>query len=445
MKQPALFILTGAILATSTLSLRAQNEPPPVPMPATTGAPAAPVSAPALAPASAAAWEAMPTLNASEILLPQYLQGANFSVRNQVPTYSGANQFTIDSDFGVFQAAGNAMLMRRVAEIQGIATLQAMSQTDEFTQAAAKAAAAPVGAARDLIRDPVQTITSVPRGIWGFLGQAREAVQATVQGDRGNPVDGNAVENISGFAKTKRDIALKLGVDPYCNNEVFQQELNKVAWPAFLGSFTVRIGMAAVTGGAGAALSGLNWTSTLQASLRDKSPAQLKLLNNNLLTNSIGAAQADADAYLGNPSISPTTQTLTIAALADLGNIPGQAAFIREAATSTDEQSGVAYQQCVQLMAKLNKATPISRISHINGLTVCQTSDGTVVVPIQWDYAAWTEMASSFVAALKAQTFDPPATGYNIMITGVASPTAAKALEKANVGLSQKALPGPLQ
>jgi hypothetical protein len=47
-------------------------------------------------------------------------------VRNPVPTYSGSNRCTIDSDFGVFEADGNQMLMRRVAEINAIAKLQAM-------------------------------------------------------------------------------------------------------------------------------------------------------------------------------------------------------------------------------------------------------------------------------------------------------------------------------
>jgi hypothetical protein len=86
-------------------------------------------------------FESLPTLSASAILQPQYLSGENFNVRDPVPTSSGSNQYTIDSDYGVFTADGNAMLMRRVVEIQGIAALEAMSQTSEFTQAAAQAAA----------------------------------------------------------------------------------------------------------------------------------------------------------------------------------------------------------------------------------------------------------------------------------------------------------------
>ncbi|HEY5894904.1 MAG TPA: hypothetical protein VIT91_16915 [Chthoniobacterales bacterium] len=424
-----------ATLLASSVPLPAQVQPPPATTTATVSATAVPE----------VPFEPLPTLNAGTILQPQYLSGANFTVRNAVPTYSGSNQYTIDSDFGVFTASGNQMLLRRVAEINGIAKLQALSQTDEFAQAAAQAVATPLNVAQDLVTDPVDTISSVPRGIWGFLNRAGDAVKQATEGQGGGLGSGNAVANMSGFSKTKRDLALKLGVDPYCNNEAFQRELNKVAWPAFLGKFTVDLGMAAVTGGAGTALSVANWTATLQDSLRDKSPTDLRQMNFNLLTNNMGAAGADADAFLNNGAISPTTQTLIVAALAQLGNIPGQAAFIRQAAGSQNEHDALAFQQSAQIIANLNNTAPVARITHFEGLTVCQTNDGTVVVPIQWDYVAWTPGVAKFVTALKARKFSTPPTAYTLMINGVASPAATQALGGLGVNLVTKALPGPLQ
>jgi hypothetical protein len=391
------------------------------------------------------AFESLPTLNATTILQPQYLAGANFTVQNPVPTYSGSNQYTIDSDYGVFTADGNAMLMRRVAEIQGIAALQAMSQTSEFTQAAAQAAETPLNVAQDLVTNPLPTIASVPRGILGFLNQAGQAVKNVAEGNQTDLGQGQLVENLSGFSKTKRDLAIKLGVDPYCNNEVFQRELNKVAWPAFLGKFAVGLGMGAIGGGAGAALHGLNWTATLQDSLRDKSPGELRQMNLGLLTNNMGIAPEAANAFLNNNAISPTTQTLIVAALAQLGNIPGQGKFILQAANSQDEHDALAFQQSVQIMAELNNTAPIARISHLNGLTVCQTNDGTVVVPIQWDYVAWTPMVERFITALKAAHLGARATGYLVALTGVVSPMAGEALTTRGIKFLEKQLPNPLK
>jgi hypothetical protein len=390
-------------------------------------------------------FESLPTLDASAILQPQYLSGPNFTVQNSVPTYSGSNQFTIDSEYGIFTADGNAMLMRRIAEIQGIAALQAMSQTTEFAQAAAQAAARPLSVAQDLITNPLPTIASVSRGILGFLNQAGQAVKNVADGNDSGLGQGQLVENLSGFAKSKRDLALKLGVDPYCNNQAFQSELNKVAWPAFLGKLAVGFGMGAIGGAAGATIHGLDWTATLQASLRDKSPGELRQMNLGLLTNTMGIAPDAANAFVNNSAISPTTQTLTVAALAQLGNIPGQGEFILQAANSQDEHDALAFQQSVQIMANLNNTAPIARITHLNGLTVCQIKDGTVVVPIQWDYVAWTPMVERFITALKAAKLGAPPTGYLVAITGVVSPMAGEALTARGIKFAEKQLPNPLK
>jgi hypothetical protein len=427
-------IRVTVVFLTSVVQLQAQVPTPP-------GATVVPAAV-----APVVSFEPLPTLTASTILQQQYLVGANFTVRNPVPTYSGSNQYTIDSDFGVFTAGSNQMLLRRVAEINGIAKLQALSQTDQFAQAAAQAAATPLNVARDLVSDPVDTISSVPRGIFGFLNRAGRTVEHVADGTAAPAAgDGDALANVSGFSKTKRDLALKMGVDPYTKNSVFQQELNKVAWPAFLGKLTVDLGMAAVTGGAGTALSVANWTATLQDSLRDKNAADLRAMNLGLLTNNMGLANDAASAFVNNPSISPTTQTLIVAALGQLGNIPGQGEFIVQATGSQSEHDGLAYQLSAQLMAKLNDTAPVVRITHLEGLTVCQTNDGTIVVPIQWDYVAWTPSVAQFITALKARKFSTPPTAYTLMINGVASPAATQALKTLGVNLVTKALPGPLQ
>ena len=429
MKLTSILVLATSLAATDRLC--AQASPPP--------------SATTTVPATAVPFEPLPTLNASTILQPQFLKGSNFTVRDPVPTYSGSNQYTIDSDFGVFTASGDQMLLRRVAEINGIAKLQAMSQTKEFTDAAAQAAQVPIKVAQDLVTDPVETISSVPRGIWGFVNHVGNEVKQATDGQGNGAGGGNAVANMSGFSKTKRGLALKLGVDPYCNNEVFQKELSKVAWPAFLGKFSVDLGMAAVSGGAGTALSAANWTATLQDSLRDKSSADLRQMNLNFLTNNMGIASKAANAFVNNGAISPTTQTLIVASLRQLGNIPGQGEFILHAAGSQSEHDALAYQQSVQIMANLSNTSPIVRIIAFEGLTVCQTKDGTVAIPIQWDYVAWTPGVSQFIAALKARKFPTPPNGYTLAINGVASPTATQALQGLGVNLMTKALPGPLQ
>ena len=126
---------------------------------------------------AANAYEELPELNASEILRDDILNGPYHKVREEVPTYSGANRFTIDSQFGVFDAEGNEMLLRRINEINAIAKLKDLSRTDEYKAALVKAAKAPVAAAKRIANDPLGTIASAPKGIMKFMSRAGESVK----------------------------------------------------------------------------------------------------------------------------------------------------------------------------------------------------------------------------------------------------------------------------
>src|SRR5437764_6831847 len=105
-----------------------------------------------------AVFEELPELKASEILKPELLKGPHFVVRDPVPTGSGMNQFAIDSDFGVFEAEGNEMLLQRLKEIDAIARLQEVSRTDELKKSLLAAAKSTLNSAKNTARDPEEAI-----------------------------------------------------------------------------------------------------------------------------------------------------------------------------------------------------------------------------------------------------------------------------------------------
>jgi len=386
-------------------------------------------------------YEKLPVLDAMVILRPEYSQGPNFTVRNAVTPVSGSNHYIIDSDWGTFAAEGNAMLMRRISEINAMAKLQEMSQSQEFQDGLKNAAKMPLNVAENLIDDPIETLAAVPKGIGGFLKRTGQSIKETAQGRKRGAGEGGAVENISGFTKSKRELALKLGVDPYSRNKVFQDELNRVAWPAFAGKFAVGLGFSAI----GGAVSVVNTSGNLTEALRDKSPVELRSMNQKILTRQMGINERVADAFLNNSHITPTTQVTLVAALQQLGDVPGQGEFIKAATSADDEGDGVAYQQSAEIMAQLNGVSPVARITQVRGLPVCILKDGTVVVALQWDYVAWTALAEKFVTALKAEKFPTPPTGYALVFTGEISPRAAQELASRGVKVTAKALPGPLK
>src|SRR5260370_37847169 len=172
-----------------------------------------------------AVFEELPELKATEILKPELLKGPHYVVRDPVPTGSGMNQFTIDSDFGVFEADGNEMLLQRLKEIDAIARLQEVSRTDEFKKSLLAAAKSPLNSAKNIARDPAQAISNVPKGIMKFLGRAKETVENVGKGGGDDAGDGSRTKDEIGDSDKKRKVGIHIGIDPYTTNTVLHKHL----------------------------------------------------------------------------------------------------------------------------------------------------------------------------------------------------------------------------
>jgi hypothetical protein len=392
-----------------------------------------------------AAFEELPVLNASEILRPEILAGPHHKVREPVPTYFGANQFTIDSEFGVFEAKGNEMLVRRINEINAIAQLKDVSRTEEYKNALVAAAKSPVAAAKNLVNDPVNTISNVPKGIMKFMSRAGESVKNIGKKNESDDAEGSKVQQLIGFSDTKRKVAIKLGVDPYSTNTVLQHELDGIAWASFAGGATFSLATLPVGGGAGAALTVTDVTSSFDDMLREKSPTDLKIINRKTLLG-LGANAKDTERFLNNGAFSPSQQTAFVLNLKSLDGVANRGAFVRTAGeTSSDESDAIFCVQTAALMAQIHKNDkPLARITMLGDFPICVAKDGTIIVALQWDYAAWTAGAAGFandVQKLAAQA------GKNknalIAVSGQVSSRLREELESRGFRVQDLVAPGP--
>src|SRR4029077_19975990 len=132
--------------------------------------------------AAASDFEELPELKASEILKPDILKGPHHTVRESVPTSSGMNQFVIDSDYGVFDAEGNEMLLRRIKEVYAIDQLKSVSKTDQFEQSLMTAARGPYNAAKNVVQDPVGSVSSAGKGLMKFMGRVGQTAKHVAKG-----------------------------------------------------------------------------------------------------------------------------------------------------------------------------------------------------------------------------------------------------------------------
>ena len=393
-----------------------------------------------------AAFEELPELKASEILKPELLKGPHYVVRDPVPTASGMNQFTIDSDFGLFEADGNEMLIQRLKEIDAIARLRDVSRTDAFKKSLVAAAKSPLNSAKNIARDPAQAISNVPKGIMKFLGRAKETVQNVGKGSGEDEGEGSRLKDVMGYSDKKRKIALQMGIDPYSTNTVLQKKLDDVAWASWAGGFTFSVATFPVSGPIGAALTVTNLNSTVDQLLREKSPSELEQINRATF-RAMGASASDIERILHGGAFTPTQSTTFAVNLKSLKGVANRGAFVKIAAQkSTTEADALFCVHTAALMNQIHEKIPIARITMLYDFPICVAKDGTIVVALQWDYAAWTSGAGSFtndVQKLAAQSGKTP--NVFVALSGQVSPRLRQELEMRGFTLHDRLVPGPLR
>jgi len=411
--RPSRLLTTPTLLALLTLPLLAQQSELPTSQPANQSL------------------EQPPILKASEVLKPAILRGPNHTVQENIPTAGFLNHYTVLTNSGTYQIKGNALLAKRVHEFNAMSALANIQKSDEFKKSLASAAKMPLKMVENLIDDPSGTAKQIGEGAKRFVHRAGEIFQR--KGKKTKEED-NAFQSALGFSKEKRKICWDLKVDPYTTNQALQEKLDDLAWATFAGSFTVRLGMLAIPGGAGTVISGVSTSSTIAESIRDNSPADLSAINRELLT-SMGVGEQLIEAFIGSKDLSPTQQTIIARKLSEIQRAQGRDAFLSMCLSARSEADGIFFARIAQLMqAYHTKKSPLVSIFNLYGLPAAYTQDQTLIIPLELDYGSWSQDSSKLAAAIG--TYQIPGKEIKqrqLVITGKISPMAKEGLSKSGI------------
>src|SRR6266487_2921460 len=288
-------------------------------------------------------------------------------------------------------------LRTRIREIYAIDKLREMSKTDEFTKAMANAGKQKVEGVVGIVTNPLGTMQNIPRGASRFFGRIGEGLK----GGR-TEGEGNAVQSMIGVSKAKVALAVKLGVSPYTYNQELQTQLTNNARAIAMGGLLVNAATAAVGGPAGDVLTALNINQTLQQTLVNSTPDDLRILNRKKLF-ALGVTRENADAILMHPWYSPWSETVMIDALSTIGVDP--TAFLANACNALTEEDATYFERLAQLLARYDTTKAELRSIRVESHAVCALdAKGTLVFPLSCDYAIWSEHAAGRVAEFAALT-----------------------------------------
>ena len=344
----------------------------------------------------------------------------NDGMNNTYFLYSGNDAWAVTTGIA---------LRTRIREIYAIAKLREMSKTDEFAKAMANAGKQKVESVVGLVTNPLGTIQNIPLGASRFFGRIGESLKGgRTQGE------GNALQNALGASKAKVALAVKLGVSPYSYNQELQTQLTQNARAMALGGLVVGAATAAVGGPAGDVLTGLNVNQTLQQTLVNSTPDDLRMINRKKLF-ALNVSRENADAILMHPWYSPWTETIMIDALSTIGIDP--TAFLADACNALTEEDAIFFERLAQVLARYETTKAQLRSIRVESHAVCALdANGTLVFPLSCDYAIWSEHAAGRVAEFAALTQgQEDIKGLAVWVDGKVSDRAAQELKSRKIDL----------
>src|SRR5262245_47701675 len=373
----------------------------------------------------ASGYEAAQTLQASKVLPAELRSGAHFRVDDKVANDGYVNTYHLTSKFGPFTAVSTAMLAKRIGEINALVVMEQVKGTTEFTNAVKKAGSGVVSSAKNLVTHPVESLSGAASG----LGAAFRTASASLTGPKRSEAEESRVKDMIGFTRMKRDYAYHFGVDVYSDNKVLQDRLDEITWAGYAGSMTLSAALAAVPGGAGAAVSVVTTNRFLNDVFRTTAPADLRRINGEKL-KAMDVHADIADAYVNNGAFSPREQTLLVHALDEMAGVGNRAAFIRFAIATPNRTMAFFRQRQAEMYAGYHPTvSALSSFVALGALAAARTGHGALVLCVPLDYLVWTEPMAKFMTAANTVIEEAGAHDKQLWVTGVLSAEARKALE----------------
>jgi hypothetical protein len=411
----------------------------------------------AAAPSSAqvpAAFETGVMLNAADLLPAELLRGASHRVRAQVPTDGYLAHFTIDSDFGTFEAIGVPQARRRIAEVEAIRKLVETSKSDLFAEGLRRSVEQPIDAVKNIVRHPVDSVKQAPKtaghffrkvgaGIGRGVDKVSERVESAVKGggagageaaaEAGRGI-GNTAKSVAGYDKAKLDTARQLGVDPYSDNARLQEEMDKVTWAFFAGGLPLRIGAAAAS-------AGIAVTATQMVGLPDDTyaltPSELALRDQAALAG-MGVTAEDIAAFQIQRHLSTSLQHRIVTRLTALSRAAGRGNVVRLANACESPEQAEFLAAALDLLAAQQRdgAADYRGLQVLGRLPGATTAGGELHVPAPVDHVTWTDEVAGF-----ASRDDLGTTAKVLVHTGRLSPGAAAGIAAAGWKITAVAYP----
>lgn len=325
-------------------------------------------------------------VDSKSFLPPSLMTGSLHYVAKRAYNNGTRNIYQLTAEGRTLKITGTPLLVQRINELYALHKLRKLSKADEFGNALANSAGDKIKSVVGIIKDPIGTVNNLPKGASRVLGGIGEGLK----GHKSKTEDG-LLDSLAGTDKAKTVLAMKLGISPFTDNQELQKELTETARAAASGGVALGVAGSALTGGVGVALTVIDVNETLQETLVNSTPNDLRIINRKKLF-ALGLDRVQADAFLMHTQYTPWHKTIITDALARIGVNPED--FLRKACTASNQEEAYYFQRLAQLLLKYHSTRASLRNIRIeNDTVIARDRDGTLVIPESFDYAVWNEHA----------------------------------------------------
>ena len=372
---------------------------------------------------TAAALE-LPKPEPVEKFLGSAATGSNYTVKPSVRSDGVMRIFDVDTRYGAFAFDGVEFTKLRLHELDAVAAIEKMSQSDAFGSALGRAALGPVKFGADLITKPADTVERSLNGVSNMFDRVGAGL-ANNRADR-DPL----LENLLGVSDTQRQLAVELDVDPYTDFPPLAKKLKEMAGAMAAGGLPVKAGLALVPGGVGIAVSSVATVSSAKDTLRDKTAAQVIAEVRSILL-SLEVPAETTTRLVENRNFTPADLLIMALALKQLG-ARNSAAFIEQAAGAGSRNTAFYQRRRAQLLAAHStELGGIDSFITIGGQPINVARSGYIVEAFTFDDIAWTSVQQRTFSEATAEIHRRnPGAAPILATTGAVTPMATRAISK---------------
>ncbi len=345
--------------------------------------------------------------------------GSNYTVKPMVRSDGVMRIFDVETPYGKYAFDGVEFTKLRLHELNAIAALEKMSQSDRFGQAFGRAALGPIKFGADLITNPAGTVERSLSGI----GNMFDRVGAGLSNNRADR--DNVMDSLLGVSDTQRELAVELDVDPYTDFPPLAQRLKEMAGVMASGGLPIKAGLSFVPGGIGIAVSSVASVSDAKDTLRSKTAAQV-IAETRATLSKIDVPEGTINRLVENRNYTPADLLIMALALKQL-NAENTAAFVDHAAEAGSRNVAFYQRRRAQILAaRTTELGGIASFVTFGGQPINVTRNGNIVAAFMVDDIAWTEIQQrTFVAATTEIHRTKPGATPVLATTGTVTPMAA--------------------